>query len=107
MTSPYSTNFVKGDSGNVLLHGNDLVVKIAGDPVYITGVLSKRKSFGRKNVIQIEQTGSRGNPEKDQITMEMKQPNGEPMERGNYNMKTTTYFNGQGGNGWSDDFEIV
>ena len=107
MTSPYSGNFIKGVGGNVLQSGLDLVITVNGNPVYITGVLYKRQSFGRKKVLQIEQTGSRGNPEKDQITLEMKQPDGTPMEAGKYAIKTYSYFTGKGGNSWYDKFEVV
>jgi len=103
----YDTNFHKEKTGNSLHVGEDLTIKIAGNPVYITGVLYKRKSFGRKQVIQIEQSGHRGNPSKDSITFEMKDRGGQPMEPGAFRVLTTAYFSGRGGNSWGDNFEIV
>ncbi len=107
MTSPYSGNFEQGLGGNVLPKGRDLVISINDNPLYITGVLYKLKSFRRKNAIQIEQTGSRGNPEKDKITLEMKKPDGTPMDTGRYAIKTYAYFTGVGGKSWYDKFEVV
>jgi hypothetical protein len=103
----YNPNFEKGTFGNSLVYGNDLVVKIEGKPVYIIGQLFERKSFGRKKLIQIEQTGSRGNPERDQITLEMKKPDGSPMNKGKYTVRTYCYIKGRGGNSWTDKFEVI
>ncbi len=106
MASPYSTNFHKEKTGNSLYVGEDLTVKIAGSPIYIAGVLYKRKSFGRKQVIQIEQTGHKGNKSKDSITFEMKNPNGSQMSIGDYRVKTT-WNSGVGDQSIGDNFEIV
>ncbi len=103
----YETNFHKEKSGNSLHSGEDLTITINGNPVYITGILYKRKSFGRKQIIQIEQSGHRSNPSKESITFEMKDRGGQNMERGRYRVLTTVYFTGRGGNSWGDNFEIV
>lgn len=104
--SRYKPNFTRGANGNILQKGTNLTVVIEGNPLYITGQLFRRQSFGRKKLVQIEQTGSRGNPEKDRITLEMKNPDGTP-KTGNYTVKTYAYFDGIGGKSWKDDFEVV
>ena len=104
--STYNPNFTRGQGGNILHKGEDLTIIIEDNPLYIIGQLFERKSFGRKKLIQIEQTGSRGNPEKDRITLEMKKPDGTPMDAGNYSIRTYAYFTGKGGNSWSDNFEV-
>ena len=109
MVTKYNPNFIRGTSGNILEEGEDLVIKIDGNPVYIIGQLFKRKSFFRKNLIQIEQTGSRQNPQKDKITFEMKvrTPDGiKPMLPGKYKVVTYAYLPGTGGKRWADNFEI-
>ncbi len=109
MATKYHPNFVRGLSGNKLPVGQDLIIKIDGEPLYIIAQLFKRKSFFRKNLIQIEQTGSRQNPQKDQVTLEMKEyveGQLQPMEPGKYSVKTYTYISGVGGKRWSDDFEV-
>ena len=109
MASRRSTNFHEDARGNALHFGEDLTIKVAGNPVYIIGRLFKRTLFGKK-LIQIEQTGSKQNPEKDSITFEMKErKNGvtQPMPRGKYTVTNYAYFTGEGGRMWSDKFEIV
>jgi len=103
----YETNFHREKTGNSLHQGEDLTITIHGDPAYITGILYKRKSFRRKQVIQIEQSNHKGNPSKDSITFEMKERGGQPMSRGKYRVLSTVYFSGRGGNSWGDNFEVV
>lgn len=111
MATRYHPNFTQGPNGNVLLVGTDLIIKLDGNPLYIIGQLFKRKSFFRKNLIQIEQTGSRQNPEKNQITFEMKEflVRGEfqSMQPGKYRVVTYSYYPGTGGKRWGDDFEVI
>lgn len=106
MTSPYKPNFVKGKKGNCLLVGQDLIIKINGKPAYISGRLSKITPSGTR-VIQIEQTGTRQNPEKDRIKFEMKTRRGLPMKPGKYLVKTVANFTGRGENSWTDGFDVV
>jgi hypothetical protein len=106
MASRYSTNFTQGVK-NELQVGRDLEIHVDGNPVYIIGQLFKKKSFFRKNLIQIEQTGSKQNPQKNHIVFEMKVPGGQPMEPGKYHVVTYAYFQGLGGKRWKDDFEII
>lgn len=108
--SRYHPNFIKGANGNVLKSGDDLIIKIDGSPTYILGRLFVRQRFGRKKLIQIEQTGSPNNPEKDQITFEMTRftkGNLEHMPKGKYRVSCYAYFPGIGGKRWGDNFEIV
>jgi len=102
------TNFHKG-KGNSLKVGENLTIAIAEKPLYIIGRLFKRGIF-RSKLIQIEQTGTRQNPNSDSITFEMKersQGNTLPMEPGKYTVSTYAYFSGVGGKRWKDKFEIV
>lgn len=108
MTTKYHPNFKRGLAGNFLALGKDLVIKIDGNPMYIIGQLFKRKLFW-SNMIQIEQTGTKQNPEKDKITFEMKTrtPNGiVAMPPGKYKVVTYAYLPGIGGKHWKDDFEV-
>lgn len=109
MVSKYRPNFEREPGGNILAIGKDLVINVDGNPMYIIGQLFKRKSFFRKNLIQIEQTGSKQNPEKDKITFEMKIPTPDgikPMPAGKYKVITYAYIPGTGGKRWTDDFEV-
>jgi len=105
MTSPYGTNFHKGDNGNSLHLGEDLVITIfdedKGEPIYASGVLWKE---GRP--VQLEQTGHRGNPSKQSLTFEMRNPDGTPFPAGIYKVDVRANF-GQGDLGWSDEFQVV
>lgn len=108
MTSRRSTNFHRGKKGNALQVGEDLTIKIAKKPLYVIGRLFKRTIFGNK-LIQIEQTGTIGNPSKDSITFELKERfKGKtlPMKIGKYRVTTYAYFTGEGGKRWKDNFEI-
>ena len=103
-------NFVKGKKGHKLPAGQDLIIKIDGEPLYILGRLFARKKFGRKKLIQIEQTGSANNPKKDQIKFEMfRYTKGvdEEMPNGKYRVSCYAYFPGLGGKRWGDNFEIT
>ena len=109
MTTRYHPSFHQGIDGNKLKVGEDLVIKINGKPMYIIGQLFKRKSLFRKNLIQIEQTGTKQNPEKNQITFEMKERVlGEikPMPPGKYMIRVYTYLSDLGGKRWTDKFEV-
>lgn len=108
MVSKYRPNFEKGLGGNILPVGKDLVINVDGNPVYIIGQLFKRRFFWNQ-MIQIEQTGSRQNPEKDKITFEMKLRTSDgikPMPAGKYRVITYAYIPGLGGKRWKDNFEI-
>lgn len=110
MVSRYNPNFIKGKGGNILKAGNDLIIKVDGNPEYILGRLFYRQRFGRKKLIQIEQTGSPNNPQKDQIQFEMgrfTKGNLEHMPKGKYRVSCYAYFRGIGGKRWADNFEIV
>ncbi len=109
MASRRSTNFHQGVRGNSLHAGQDLTITVKGSPVYIIGRLFKRTFYGKK-LIQIEQTGSRQNPEKNSITFEMKERKGGKtvdMPPGKYTVSNYAYFSGMGGKRWVDDFEII
>lgn len=109
MTSKYHPNFVSSKQGNILESGQNLIIKINGNPSYILGRLFYRKRFGRKKLIQIEQTGSPNNPKKNQIKFEMfRYTKGvlEEMPKGKYRISVYAYFSKTGGNRWSDNFEI-
>ncbi len=84
----WTTNFHRGQFGNSLNQTEDLIVTIRGDndevPNWATGLLFRRKSFFRKNLIQIEQTGRKSNPSKDTLKFEMKERDGSPMAKGKY-----------------------
>ena len=108
MTTRRTTNFHRG-KGNSLKVGEDLTITIAEKPLYIIGRLFKRGRL-RSKLIQIEQTGTKQNPNSDSITFEMKerfQGNTLPMEPGKYTVSTYAYFSGEGGKRWKDKFEIV
>ena len=108
MVSKYKPNFERGPGGNILPIGKDLVINIDGRPMYIIGQLFRRKFFWW-TLIQIEQTGTKQNPENDKITLEMKvrTPDGiMPMPRGKYRVITFAYLPGIGGKRWKDNFEI-
>ena len=109
MTSLYSGNYIKGDLGNSLEQGQDLVIKIDGNPNYIIGQLFQLK-LGRPKMIQIEQTGTMQNPEKDRVTFEMTQrKRGKylPMPKGKYRVFIYAYLTGIGGKRWKDDFQVI
>ena len=109
MTSRRATNFHKDLRGNALKAGENLTITIDGSPLYIIGRLFKRGIL-RSKLIQIEQTGTKQNPNSDSITFEMKerfQGNTLPMEPGKYTVTTYAYFSGKGGKRWKDKFEIV
>ena len=110
MATKYHPNFIQGVGGNILKPGDDLIIKVDGNPLYILGRLFVRKSFGRKKLIQIEQTGSPNNPEKNQIKFEMSRftkGNLEHMPKGHYRVSCYAYFSGTGGKRWGDNFEIA
>ena len=113
MVSRRSTNFHKGEDGNSLNRGEDLTIKITpreGEQiVYVIGRLFKKKFFGWQ-MIQLEMTGRKSNPEKDRITFEMKDYNGgriADMPTGKYKVTTYCYIKNVGGKRWSDEFEVV
>ena len=111
------TNLHKASTGNSLFSGDDLVIKVAekdsdGNPIvpyYVLGKLYQRLSLFRKKLIQIEQTGHKGNPEKDQIKFEMKAPNGDNLPRGKYRYVVDANFFPHNifRRGFGDNFEIV
>lgn len=103
--SRYNTNFSKGTNGNILI-GSELKITIEGNPTYITGQLFKNGIF-RKKLIQIEQTGTRNNPQNDSIVFEMINANKTRMDKGTYTVKTYSYFDGLGGKSWTDKFKLV
>lgn len=108
--SRYKPEFRKGEDGNVLDHGKDLVINVSGNPLYVIGQLYRGHFFLTRKLIQIEQTGSRQNPQKDNIVFEMKErTNGiiQPMTKGKYRVVIYAYFVGLGGKRWRDNFEIV
>lgn len=110
MMTRYNPNFTRGTNGNKLFSGKDLVIKIDGEPLYVLGRLFYRGFLGRKKLIQIEQTGSPRNPEKNQLKFEMTRytkGKHEPMPKGNYRVSCYGYFPGLGGKRWGDNFEIV
>ena len=110
MATRRSTNFVQGVGGNVLKQGTNLIISISDNPLYILGRLFVKQSFFRWKLIQIEQTGSPQNPERDKITFEMTAySKGEfkPMPPGEYKVSTYAYFIGLGGKRWTDKFEVV
>ena len=105
----YNTNFVRGTSGNILPLGENLTISISGSPVYILGRLLVRQSFGRKKLIQIEQSGSRQNPDTASIKFEMairSKGKIQSMPIGNYRVESYAYFTESGGRKWGDNFEI-
>jgi len=107
--SLYSANYIQGSKGNSLTQGVDLVVKIGGNPNYIIGQLYHH-SKGRKKLIQIEQTGTIQNPQKDQVTFEMKQRKKgsySHMSKGKYRVVVYAYLFDLGGKRWTDDFEVI
>jgi len=110
MVTRYNPNFIEGKGGNILKAGDDLIIKVDREPSYIIGRLFYKKSLFRKKLIQIEQTGSANNPEKDQIKFEMSRftkGNLEHMPKGKYRVSCYAYFPDIGGKRWGDDFEIV
>ena len=109
MTSLYSSNFIKTDKGNGVEQGQDVVIKIDGNPNYIIGQLFQYK-LGRPRMIQIEQTGTMQNPEKDRVTFEMtqrKRGKNLPMPTGKYRVVIYAYISGVGGKRWKDDFQVI
>jgi len=106
MASRYSSNLHAGTKGNALNQGEDLEIAIADNPSYIIGQLFSFKN-GRKKLIQLEQTGTPQNPQRDSIIFEMSQRNGSDMEKGSYMAITYSYLPGIGGKRWRDKFEIV
>lgn len=109
MVSKYYPNFVSSKQGNILRSGQNLIIKINGNPSYILGRLFYRKRFGRKKLIQIEQTGSPSNSKRTQIKFEMLRYTKnilEEMPKGKYSVSTYAYFPGIGGKRWDDNFEI-
>lgn len=109
MTTMRSTNFHKSRKGNALHVGEDLIIKIDNDPVYIIGRLFRRGML-RSKLIQIEQTGTKQNPQNDSIIFEMKervQGKMVPMKPGKYTVSNYAYFTGIGGKRWKDKFEVV
>lgn len=109
MATRFHPNFVKGLDGNKLKVGQDLVIKIDDKPLYIIGRLFKGR-WPLRRLIQIEQTGTKQNPERNQITFEMKAYLGKgkfgPMKPGKYRVSCYGYFPGLGGKRWGDNFEI-
>jgi len=103
--SRYNTNFAKGKHGNELFF-DKLRIIIDDNPVYITGQLFKN-GFFKKKLIQIEQTGTRNNPQKDSIVFEMLNADKTRMDKGTYTVKIYSYFDGLGGKSWTDKFELV
>ena len=99
--------------GNVLPYGTDLIVQVKGAKS-VNGRLLKKKGIGWE-VIQIDQSGNRANPEPDKITFEMKEFNKFTKERrsmlpGKYMIQIACF--GQPGstsyhNKWRDEFEVV
>jgi len=109
MTSLYSSNFIQGDKGNSIQQGQDVVIKIDGNPNYIIGQLIQYH-LGRRKLIQIEQTGTMQNPEKDRVTFEMVKKKGRkysPMKTGKFRVVIYAYISGVGGKKWTDDFEVI
>ena len=109
MTSLYSGNYIQSDKGNSLQQGQDLVIKIDGNPNYIIGQLFQYK-LGRRRMIQIEQTGTMQNPEKDRVTFEMvnrRRGKYVPMDKGKYRVVIYAYLTGIGGKRWTDDFQVI
>ncbi len=109
MTTLYSSNFSQTDKGNGIQQGQDVVIKIDGNPNYIIGQLFQYK-LGRPRMIQIEQTGTMQNPEKDRVTFEMslrKRSKTVPMPKGKYRVVIYAYLTGVGGKRWKDDFQVV
>jgi len=105
----YKTNFHKGKTGNVLHVGEDLTIKRGDVCEYIIGRLFRIDDNGNQILLQIEQTGSRQNPETNSITFELKErENGKttPMSPGSYKVSCYAYIIGAGGSRFSDDFEI-
>lgn len=109
MATKYHPNFTSGKYGNILEPGKKLIIKIDGNPQYILGRLFCYQRFWRKKLIQIEQTGSYNNPEKNQIKFEMfRYTKGmlEEMPKGKYRVSVYAYFSNIGGKRWGDNFEI-
>ena len=105
----YEANFEKGDKGNSIRQGVDLTIKIGDNPHYIIGQLIQLK-MGRKKLIQIEQTGTMQNPQKDSITFEMvqkKRGSYSPLPKGKYRTVCYAYLTGKGGRRFTDDFEVI
>lgn len=111
----YKPNFVRQPEGNVLPHGQNLIIKVEGATI-VTGVLRKAQSFFRWKVIQIEQSGHRGNPEKDQITFEMVKYDRTggvrrliPMPRGKYKVSVKAHSPTVPGDtsGWENDVFLI
>ena len=70
--APYHPNFHSSNRGNAISRGSDLVVKIDG-AAWTSGILYRSAWLGlRKKYLQIEQTGTKNNPERNQVTFEMK-----------------------------------
>lgn len=109
----YNTNFHRGlrVKGNALNWGEDLIITVPGLPIYITAELFKRKGlFGlKRNLIQIEQTGTKQNPSNETISLELKRRKAGKMvnmDRGKYAVKIIAHFNGVGEKHWYDKFEV-
>lgn len=113
----FKTNFVKDQEhdGNILPFGEEKLVVEVPDAEIITGLLY-RKSRGSAsfNIIQIEQSGHRMNPDKNKIEFEMidydrKEKKVSPMRKGDY--KLVVRFAGSkissDTQGFRDFFEIV
>lgn len=98
--------------GNILKRGSDLVIRIEGATI-VTAKLYKKQSFFRWKLIQIEQSGRLGNPERDTVKLELKEYNNfgqlVPMDRGKYKVETWAYIPSTSsyGNKWTDKFEVV
>ena len=104
-----NANFRKGENGNILKQGTDLVVNVDGGAVWVTGRLVKHTRFGDL-VIQIEQSKSKDNPMTEVLNFEMVLREEEkvvPYKVGKYQITTTAYFKGVGERRWIDDFEII
>lgn len=105
----YTNNFHKGDGGNKLSQGEDLIISITepdGMLSYVAGRLLKENRIGQLKVIQLEQTAHRGNPSKDSIKFEMVDGAGKPYPPGSYRVETR-WHEGTGDEGIGDNFEIV
>lgn len=106
----YQTNFHKGKTGNALRVGENLTIQRKGENCeYIIGRLFKIDTNGKPQMIQIEQTGTKQNPQTNSITFELKQrENGKTisMPPGKYLVTSYTYLMDRGGSRFEDYFEI-
>jgi hypothetical protein len=99
LTQSFKTNLKKGGSRGAYLERNeDLTITVEGNPYATSGMLYQRKFKIFWRPIQAEQTGTKFNPEKNQITFEMRKWNRKEGRHeallGEFSFKLRGYFTG-------------